>query len=195
VNHRRVDLSADQYDQRWQALAAAGEEIHGEADLVDALLREHGLEGPVLDAGCGTGRVGVELANRGFAVTGIDLDPALLDAARVKDRRPEWVTADLAALGAGTAPGPFAAAVMAGNVMIFVARGTEAAVIGNLASRLAQGGLLIAGFQLNAERLDVAEYDAHCAAAGLDLVVHYATWDREPLRPSPAYVVAVHSKR
>jgi predicted TPR repeat methyltransferase len=194
VTHRRVDVGADEYDERWQALAATGQEIHGEADLVEALLREHGLDGPVLDAGCGTGRVGVELASRGFAVTGVDLDPALLDAARVKDQRPEWVVADLAALGPGIAPGPFAAVVMAGNVMIFVARGTERAVVGNLARRLAEGGLLIAGFQVTAGRLDVAEYDAYCATAGLELVAHYSTWDRKPLGPSPDYVVAVHGR-
>jgi SAM-dependent methyltransferase len=192
-------MGADRYDEQWQALAAAGEEVHGEANLVEALLREHGLRGPVLDAGCGTGRVAVELANRGFAVTGLDLDPALLDAARVKDRRPEWITADLAAMGAGVAPGPFAAAVAAGNVMIFVARGTEQAVIGNLAARLEPGGLLIAGFQVRAPRLDVEEYDRYCAAAGLELVVHYATWDRAPLADPaagpPDYVVAVHRRR
>ena len=85
MTHRRVDLSPDQYDERWAALAATGEEIHGEVDLVEALLLEHGLTGAVLDAGCGTGRVAVELAARGHAVTGVDLDPALLDAARVKD--------------------------------------------------------------------------------------------------------------
>jgi SAM-dependent methyltransferase len=194
VAHRRVDIGADEYDERWQTLAAAGQEIHGEADLVEALLREHDLDGPVLDAGCGTGRVGVELANRGFAVTGVDLDPALLDAARVKDQRPEWIVADLAALGPGVAPGPFAAVVMAGNVMIFVARGTERAVVRNLAHRLGEGGVLIAGFQLTAGRLDVAEYDGYCAAAGLERVDHYATWDRQPLGPSPDYVVAVHRR-
>jgi len=194
VTHRRVDLSPDQYDERWAALAATGAEIHGEVDLVEALLQEHGLTGAVLDAGCGTGRVAVELAARGHAVTGVDLDPALLDAARVKDPRPRWVTADLATLGPEVAPGPFAAAVAAGNVMIFVARGTERAVVANLAARLEPGGLLIAGFQVRRGRLGIDEYDEHCAAAGLEPLAHFATWARDPLDASADYAVAVHRR-
>jgi SAM-dependent methyltransferase len=37
-------------------------------------------EGPVLDLGCGTGRVALDLAARGREVTGIDSDPELVDA-------------------------------------------------------------------------------------------------------------------
>ncbi len=37
-------------------------------------------EGPVLDLGCGTGRVALDLAARGREVTGIDSDPELIDA-------------------------------------------------------------------------------------------------------------------
>src|SRR5918997_5184872 len=46
----------DEYDARWSQLAAAGQNVHGEADLVEELLRETGGT-RVLDAGCGTGRV------------------------------------------------------------------------------------------------------------------------------------------
>lgn len=37
--------------------------------------------GPVLDLACGTGRIAIPLAQRGYAVTGADLAPAMLDAA------------------------------------------------------------------------------------------------------------------
>ena len=82
------------YDARWARLAAAGESVHGEADLVEALLRETGGT-RVLDAGCGTGRVAIELAARGFAVVGVDADPAMLSEARAKapglpGSRPTW---------------------------------------------------------------------------------------------------------
>src|SRR5260370_40236290 len=40
----------------------------------------------VLDAGCGTGRYAVELARRGFAVTGIDRSFELLEEARSRAR-------------------------------------------------------------------------------------------------------------
>src|SRR5262245_2357703 len=74
---REVDL--DEYEARWTHLAAAGEVVHGEADLIASL-----GPGPVLDAGCGTGRVAVELARRGIDVVGVDLDGDMIAVARTK---------------------------------------------------------------------------------------------------------------
>ncbi len=50
-------------------------------------LAEH-AGGPVLDLGCGTGRVALDLAARGHEVTGLDSEPAFLDAlgARARER-------------------------------------------------------------------------------------------------------------
>lgn len=48
-----------------------------EADLA---LWEELAEGSVLDLGCGTGRVALHLARRGYTVTGLDLEPALVAA-------------------------------------------------------------------------------------------------------------------
>jgi len=39
---------------------------------------------PILDIGCGTGRHAVELARRGYRVTGIDLSPSQIERARAK---------------------------------------------------------------------------------------------------------------
>lgn len=44
------------------------------------------VRGPILDLGCGTGRVALDLAARGHDVTGIDSDPALVAALRVRAR-------------------------------------------------------------------------------------------------------------
>ena len=187
---RRVPMAADRYDKQWEALAASGAEVHGEADLVAALVGPP--PAPVLDGGCGTGRVAIELARRGYATVGVDVDPALLDRARAKAPGLEWELGDLAALPPERAPGPFAGAVLAGNVMIFVARGTEGDVLANVASRVAAGGLVIAGFQLTG-RLSLAEYDAAAAAAGLAPVDRFATWERTPFTGGD-YVVAVDSK-
>lgn len=70
---------ARNYIQRFARLRAEGVDLHGEARFIDALLPRGAR---VLDAGCGTGRVGGELANRSHRVTGVDLDPELLAQAR-----------------------------------------------------------------------------------------------------------------
>ena len=71
--------SGDVYDSTYDSRAAAGENVHGEADFVERF-----APASVLDAGCGTGRVGRELARRGRDVVGVDLDPAMLATARQK---------------------------------------------------------------------------------------------------------------
>ena len=179
------------YDARWTALAAQGGSVHGEADLVDALLQDLGGTA-VLDGGCGTGRVAIELARRGYRVTGVDADAAMLATARSKAPELTWIEADLAELPDGVG-GEVDLAVLAGNVMIFVAPGTEAAVLDGVAARLRPGGLLVAGFQLREHRLSLDTYDRLCAAAGLTPLDRWATWDREPYEGGD-YVVSVHRR-
>jgi SAM-dependent methyltransferase len=186
----------DEYDARWRRLAAQGQNVHGEADLVEWLLRRFGGQ-RVLDAGCGTGRVAIELAARGFEVVGVDVDRAMLDAARAKAPALAWVERDLAALGdpvgGSDALGgvQFDLVVTAGNVMIFLEPGTEAAVVAALCGRLREGGLLVAGFQLTPGRLALADYDHHAAQSGLELVERWSTWDRAPFTDGD-YAVSVH---
>jgi trans-aconitate methyltransferase len=189
---RRVDLDPRDYDERWARLEAAGQDPHGEATRVEQLLAgivEPGRVGHVLDAGCGTGRVAIRLAERGVAAVGVDVDAALLAHAAAKAPTCEWVAADLATLSPDMVPGPFDAIVAAGNVMIFVAPGTEGAVVTNLAARLAPGGVLVSGFQLTGA-LRLAAYDALVAAVGLEPVARDATWDAEPYAGGD-YVVAI----
>ncbi len=186
---RRVPMPAERYDEQWEALAATGEDVHGEAALVDALLG--GPPARVLDAGCGTGRVAIELDRRGYETVGIDVDVALLERARAKAPALVWQEADLASLPADAVGGPFAAAVLAGNVMIFVARGTEGAVLANLASRLTPGGIVVAGFQVSG-RLPLPQYDALATAAGLAPRARWSTWDRAPFTDGDDYAVSVH---
>ncbi len=201
----RADVArGHDYDLRWKRLADAGESIHGEADLVESLLG--GCAGrSVLDAGCGTGRVAIELARRGADVVGVDLDPAMLAAAREKAPGLRWIRGDLCDFDAcEDRPWPFDAIVLAGNVMIFVAPGSEQRVVANLAGMLAPDGLLVAGFQLKAGRAGVERYDRWADAAGLELRHRWATWDREPFAAASAdgsgpgaagYAVSVHSPR
>src|SRR6476646_4542699 len=92
--------SGDEYQVRFDALAASGQDVHGEATFVETLLGP-GSGVSVLDAGCGTGRVGIELARRGFEVTGTDRDPEMLATARRLAPGIDWIEADLASLDLG----------------------------------------------------------------------------------------------
>lgn len=185
----------DDYDARWRSLAEAGQNIHGEADLVEALLAESGGSS-VLDAGCGTGRVAIELARRGYAVAGLDADDRMLETARAKEPELTWVTADLADLDAveDRLPETVDLVLLAGNVMIFLESGTEGHVLRRLAARLAPSGLLVAGFRLEPDRLTLQGYDELAAAAGLIPVHRWSTWDRQPFCGDD-YAVSVHRVR
>lgn len=182
-------LRGDDYDARWREMAAAGDSIHGEADLTESLL-DGGNR--VLDAGCGTGRVTVELARRGIEVVGVDADPAMLAAARAKAPTLRWVDADLAE-PLEPAGGSFDLVLLAGNVMIFLEPGTEGRVLDNLAGLLVPGGLLVAGFSLLPDRLGLDRYDRLAESAGLGLRDRWATWDRQPFRGGD-YAVSVHRR-
>ncbi len=164
-----------------------------------------------LDAGCGTGRVAIELARRGVRVVGVDLDRSMLSLARAKSvaderaadhahahtherQQPEWLLADLAALDLRDDHGErrrFDVAVMAGNVMIFVQPDREADVVAAVAAHLAPGGSMVAGFQLGPGRLSLSQYDRFAADVGLTLTERYATWERTPYDGGD-YAVSVH---
>jgi SAM-dependent methyltransferase len=178
--------SGEDYDAGYERRAAAGENVHGEADFVMGL-----APASVLDAGCGTGRIARELARRGVATVGVDLDPDMLATARRKAPALEWHQADLATTELGRV---FDVVLLAGNVMIFLTPGTEEAVLANLARHLAEGGALVAGFSLRPGRLTVEEYDRLAAAVGLKLVERWATWDRHPWSAGAEYQLSVHRR-
>lgn len=180
-------LRGSAYDRRFEDLAKAGHHVHGEADFVAAL-----HVGSVLDAGCGTGRVAIELARRGLDVVGVDLDPRMLAAARAKAPDLTWIEGDLATVELGRG---FDAVVLAGNVVLFLTPGTEGLVLRNLARHLVPGGLLVSGFTLSADRgPDLVTYDALAGEADLVLGGRWATWERDPFEAPGTYAVSVHRR-
>lgn len=178
--------TGDEYDATYERRAAAGEDVHGEANFVQATGARS-----LLDAGCGTGRVGRELARRGLDVVGVDLDDVMLATARAKAPGVDWRLGDLATIDLGR---HFDAIVMAGNVMIFLTPGTEGAVVANMAAHLEPGGVLIAGFQLQTGKLTIDKYDALAGAAGLALTERFSTWERGEWIAGGGYAVSVHSQ-
>lgn len=174
----------DSYDAVYEQRAAAGEDVHGEANF----LGRYPLKS-VLDAGCGTGRVTRELAARGLEVAGVDLDPVMLATGMRKAPQLNWLVADLETVDLGRT---FDAILMAGNVMIFLTPGSEGRVLANLARHLVPGGLVIAGFQLRPSGLSLRTYDALAAGIDLELFERFATWDADSWVDGGSYAVSVH---
>src|SRR3954467_1923876 len=82
---------ARRYAERFRAMAARGDDVHGEATFVTGLAEPPAR---VLDAGCGTGRVAIRLAGLGYAVVGVDLDASMLREARAEAPVLDWRVGD-----------------------------------------------------------------------------------------------------
>lgn len=188
--------SGEDYAARFASLAGTGKDMHGEARFCAALVPAGSR---VLDAGCGTGRVMIRLAELGYDCAGVDLDASMLAVARKQSPELRWIQADLATFDPAEhhVAADFDLVVAAGNIFPLLAAGTESAVISRLAATLRPGGLLVAGFGLDEVHLPVPpsitlpEYDAHCAAVGLAFVDRFATWDAHPYEGG-GYAVSVH---
>lgn len=181
----RSETDLEEYFERWRRLEASGVSPHGEADFIVSF-----HPGSVLDAGCGMGRVSIELARRGIDVVGVDLDDDLLEFARRAEPSIRWVRADLATMRLDRR---FDVVAMPGNVMMFCRPSDRAAIIQTAVGHLEANGLLVAGFQLETgpDAVDLARYDELCAGSSLRLQERWSTWDRQPYF-GDAYAVSVH---
>lgn len=177
------------YIERFRTMEREGADLGGEARLVDAMVPRGAR---ILDAGCGPGRVGAFLHAAGHTVVGVDVDPALIAAATQDHPGPHWIVGDLATLdlAARGEPEPFDAIVSAGNVMVFLAPGTEAQVLRRLAAHLTADGKIITGFHTNRE-LAVADFDDAVTAAGLVVEHRFATWDLRAWHDDADFAVTV----
>jgi SAM-dependent methyltransferase len=179
------------YAQRFRDMAAAGDDLAGEARMIDAMVARRSR---ILDAGCGPGRVAAFLAAAGHDVVGVDVDPVLIDAARKDHHGPHWVVADLAELDlpAHGIAGRFDAIVCAGNVMTFLAPSTRVMVLERLAAHLDANGRLVVGF--GADRgYGFDEFLADAASAGLVVDTLFSSWDLRPWTDEATFLVAVLS--
>jgi SAM-dependent methyltransferase len=202
--------TAAAYRQRFASLEAKGVDVDGEAHFVASLVPPRAR---IIDAGCGFGRLTRVLSRMGYDAVGVDADRHLIDIARREDPGTEYVHADLAVMdlsqenlspwGMATWSGTrgFRAAVLAGNVVPYLAEGTLDGVIRQIASHLVPSGLVIAGFGLtradlphDAHLVPVSEYDRAMRGAGFTLQLRYASWNRAPYTLASDYAVSVHRK-
>lgn len=174
-----------EYQQRFDRLAARGHDVHGEANFVMAFAPHS-----VLDAGCGTGRVAIELSHRGVDVVGVDADASMLTfAARAAPQLP-WIRHDLTTLDLDRR---FDIVLLAGNVPLFTAAGTQGALVRGVSKHVGPGSRLIAGFSTDRDyALD--DYDAQAGECGLQLEQRWATWDCQPYAIGGDYAVSVHRR-
>lgn len=175
-------FDGQEYQARFDALAASGVDVHGEATLVRSF-----EPATVLDAGCGTGRVAIELARHGIEVVGVDVDPSMIAEARRRAPELEFVEADLAELDLART---FDLVILAGNVPLFCPELRRADLVSSCASHVGAGGHLLAGFQLG-RGYDLAELDAACESAGLVLEARLATWESDRFDLGGDYAVSV----
>jgi SAM-dependent methyltransferase len=170
------------YQARFDALADQGIDVHGEASLVRSL-------GPasVLDAGCGTGRVAIELARHGLEVVGVDVDPSMIAEARRRAPDLEWIEADLPGLSLGRV---FDSVVLAGNVPLFCPPAARFALVESCAAHVAPGGALVAGFQLDRD-YSLDDFDRACRSGHLTLAARWSTWDGQLLVEGGPYAVSI----
>ena len=180
------------YVERFRAMAAQGQDLAGEARMIDAMLPRGSR---VLDAGCGPGRVGAALAAAGHEVVGVDVDPVLVAAATEDHPDHTWIVGDLAELdlpAAGVSE-PFDAIVCAGNVMTVLAPGTHAEVLRRMRAHLRPDGRAVIGF--GAGRGYVFEdFLDDARAVGLVVDGTFSTWDLRPFAEDSGFIVAVFSR-
>ncbi|OBJ00845.1 bifunctional 2-polyprenyl-6-hydroxyphenol methylase/3-demethylubiquinol 3-O-methyltransferase UbiG [Mycobacterium sp. 1465703.0] len=180
---------SDWYIERFRAMARAGDDLAGEARFVDAMA-PRGAH--ILDAGCGPGRLGGYLATVGHRVVGVDVDPALIDAAGHDYPGPRWLVGDLAELdlpARGIAE-PFDVIVSAGNVMAFLAPSTRIQVLSRLRAHVADDGRAAIGFGAGRDyEFDVFLNDAVDAGFAPDLLL--STWDLRPFTDDSDFLVAL----
>jgi SAM-dependent methyltransferase len=177
------------YIERFRAMARAGDDLVGEARLVDAMVPRGAR---ILDAGCGPGRVGGYLAAAGHQVVGVDVDPALIAAAEQDHPGPRWLVGDLAELDlpARGITEPFDLIVSAGNVMTFLAPSTRVQVLARLRAHLGGDGRAVIGFGAGREYA-FAQFLDDAAGAGLAPDLLLSTWDLRPFTDDSDFLVAV----
>jgi SAM-dependent methyltransferase len=177
------------YIERFRAKAAAGEDLSGEARMINAMVPKGSR---ILDAGCGPGRTGGFLADLGHMVTGVDVDPILIAAAGEDHPGPMWLVRDLAELdlAADGIEANFDIIVSAGNVMAFLAASTRREVLSRLGAHLAEDGRLVVGFG-SAREYDFADFFTDVDKAGLTADLKLSTWDLRPFNADSEFLVAI----
>jgi SAM-dependent methyltransferase len=161
-------------------------------DLFVDLLRADGTPGPVVDVGCGTGRLTAYLHDRGLDASGVDLSPGMLREARAAHPHLRFSEGDVLALDL---PDASCAGAASWYSLLHLPPDHLPRAVGELGRVLRPGGLLLLGFHVgrghrvisgaygppvDIEAWDMTLEDAVDLAVGAGLEVH-TRLQRRPL--------------
>ena len=142
-----ADFFAEQYDELYSS-----KNYQVECDLIEEAVRRYATSTPkdILDVGCGTGGHSIEMARRGYSVTGIDLSQSMLDEAINKSillntsNRPRWLCGDVRSFDTGC---QYDLAVMMFAVVGYMTSNSDVlTALGNIRRHLKPKALLICDF-------------------------------------------------
>ena len=134
IDHDNLEAFADPVDYDRQDSSDTGVAFYA------SLARETG--GPVLELACGTGRVAIPIARQGFAVTGLDVVPGMLERARGKAAGLpiRWVEGDAREFDLGEER--FRLIFLTGNAFqAFLTNADQEALLGRVRAHLHDEGL------------------------------------------------------
>ena len=140
------DWHEDFFSGLWLEVQSNSFDATATRELVDATQEALQLApgARVLDVPCGDGRVAIELAARGYEVTGVDRVPALLDRARSHASRraieARWIEADMWSLAI---EGPFDAALCLWGSLGYGSEDDDRRFLERLAALVPSGGGLL----------------------------------------------------
>lgn len=165
----------------------------GDVELFQALARRTG--GPIVELAVGSGRIAIPLAEDGYDIVGVDLDPAMLARARARlamagaraAKRIELVECDLTEAHtstAVTAAGPYRLAILALNsILILNTPERQRAALRAMAGLLAPGGIAVVDTWIPVPA-DLTAFDGRLSLdwlrtdpeTGLDVTKQSAAW-------------------
>lgn len=133
IDHNNLEEFADPDNYDLEDSSDTGLEFY------NALAQETGS--PVLEIACGTGRISIPIARNGFAVTGLDIVPGMLDRARSKSTGlpTRWVEGDARTFDLGE---QFRLIFLTGNAFqAFLTREDQEALLQRVSAHLRDDGL------------------------------------------------------